>query len=174
MNAAILCPGPSLLDTFDAAKPHGLLIAVNRAAMVTQVDWWVFSDQHVWTDNAPPGTPKIFTRQSIVDSYKHWPVFQNHERLTFEEVAQTHPDTYRWRIFSATAAMVLACYLGATTINVYGSDMAGTDEYDGPPEHEVNRSDGRWRKEAAIVQSTMGHLAERGATVNRITSNGNL
>lgn len=164
MNVAVLCPGPTLLDTFCGG--YDLLIGVNRAVLAVPCDWWTFYDPRVWRKCHPKPEPRIFTSRDMAGALG----IEN--CLTYEVVKRKHGDNCFWRKFSATSALVLACYLGADHIDMHGAGMVGDKDYDGTTDPSNHRTDGRWCKEAAILQSVIEHLNERGTTVKRVLPNG--
>jgi hypothetical protein len=129
LNAALLCPGPSLRLFRGHGKRYDVLIGVNRGALIVPCDWWSAIDMEVITAVIPPGKPRLWTRG---DHEKHFAEF---------------PPATCWTKYSALAGLVLAAILKADAIDCYGCDMTGADEYDGQPLPGVNRHPNRWSDE---------------------------
>ena len=167
MRATLLCPGPSLGKTFPPGRNgYELIVGVNRAAQYTPCDWWAALDgdfvrsQH--RNNL--GTPKLLSREYVLfaeDSHEWLIDLEN--SLTLEVVASDTPAVRIGRVgqFTAPAALLLCGYLGATSIDVYGADLAGTTDFDGHAPPDAWRTDERWRREQTIWSLMRINLARR-------------
>ena len=59
-NAAVLCPGPSLVETYGPlAGTYDLVVAVNRAAGRFAADLWVMLDARTYAITEVIGRPTI-------------------------------------------------------------------------------------------------------------------
>jgi hypothetical protein len=86
----------------------------------------------------------------------------------FESINDTCPIALQWDLFSATIALVYAVRRGATLINCFGMDWAGTADFDGV-QAGGNRTPERWELEQAIFKNRLvPWCAQRGIVVNRI------
>lgn len=126
--------------------PCNALIAINRAALHIDADMWCFGDMETWRDVKPLGNPQWFTNANahrrIIKRGGMPPV----DTLLWEQVEG--PPGVNWTVFSATAALVLAKSLGATTIHCYGV----VDEF--PQSGESTR----WATERRIWNETVAWL----------------
>lgn len=174
MRIAILCPGPSLLrwSEFD----EEILIGVNRAPAILEpagirCHWWVFSD---WKLLVPePGIqkqPSYRTRVLMGDSVE--PHAQ--QRSLFLPASYTlYRDLYDicpykpWTIYTVTASMMLAKWLGAAEINCYGCDHTNEPDADGVNLDGNKRDADRWKEEGVIRSKVIEWLVSEGVTVNR-------
>jgi hypothetical protein len=174
MNAAILCPGPSLAKWPDSMlMAYPLRIAVNRAVHRAPCTQWVMADLNPFTQD-PPATPlPIWTSESIVGFYPPGLA------TAYETLGQRHPflvNTYSpdgvvdWRSFSSTAALIVAAHLGAEVIDVYGADWTNEPDFDGKSINQGphERAPERWKAERQIWDAVGGYLTSLGISVNRI------
>lgn len=185
MNAAILCPGPSLALHAAAAGGRAwdtadVRIAINTAILChSGIEWWCALDELLfqmaaerhelfgnWLYEAEP-PPAIFTDdhayQRIEDNPEHKALFHRHRRLDALGVAGVKPPP-GWNHYSSGGARVLAVFLGATHIDVYGADMAGIGDFLGN-QCASNRDRRRWNEERAWLQGIDHWLHERGVTI---------
>lgn len=129
-----------------------LSIGVNRAAMAFAVDWFAASDYPMVRNHLDvlAGNPSLLTlRQTAFDlrnRLSRFPKVRIAEDLTMPSGLK-YPKTMM-------LAALLAVALGATAIDVYGADWAGTRDYDGAEAGE-NRSDQRWAAERMAWQAVM-------------------
>lgn len=167
-DVAILCPGPSLASFLAAPTQHELFIGVNRAASAWPCQWWAFNDAEVFGWFRPTGRPKIFTSN---ESFKRIEDKRraDHFRWTFyPAINTTCPSDPGWTNFSMTVAMVLAEYLGARAITIYGCDWEGADDWDGPADYRHYRQEYRWKNEIHKVGHVIRWLESRGVSVERV------
>jgi hypothetical protein len=170
MKAAVLCPGPSAY-TFPGRDGYDMVIGVNRAAGLAPCDYWVMLDGvQVWKISAPVGRPKIICgHPSHLDLWRNIPEAREHGWFDIQECIQTLPEApITWAVFSATAAIVTAIHLGAKSVDIWGADMKGIEDFDGlnmPGMYA--RSEMRWQKEARILHELTEHFAAKGITIQR-------
>jgi hypothetical protein len=167
MKIAVLCPGPSL-TRFPGRGDYAAVIGVNRAACHVSCDWWACGDHPLISriHGDVIGKPALFTALAGFDHLnQHGPRWRG-KTLTFNAAFAHFPQTWEWDLFSATAAAVLAAHLGGTRIDIWGSDLTGTRDWDGV-EAGANRTDERWRCEAGIWRRLSSVLGERGCEVTR-------
>lgn len=170
MNAAILCPGPSLasLSTVPAAD---LVIGVNRAALRFACTDWCCCDLpaieqwHESVIDGQRGAPTLISGMEAVDNLRDRKVIWRGEVFDRRRMLDYCPHEINWVMFSFTTAIVYAGYREAKRIDIYGCDWKGTADFDGA-EAGKNRSDERWELERAIVaRRLVPWLAERGVEV---------
>lgn len=162
MNARILCPGPSLA-AYEPDDFGGPIIGINRAATAYACDWWACIDLETVLANAKQvkGKPGLLTNHATAQSLPHFAEIRLIESL-FDAWPRT-PAAYS--IYSATSGAVLAAALGATVIDVYGCDLAGTLDWDGTAAGKW-RTDDRWKSERELWMLLRDVLAGRGVTLN--------
>ena len=142
--AAVLCPGPSLSETWPGSERYETVLAVNRAAELEPPDWLVTSRREpIW----PRGAAGTFVTTGDAPLR-----FAKPER----DCVGTHP---------TTAAVALAAWLGHGVIHVYGDDRAGAQRFDGTT---CNDDPARWRREGAAFSALEWNLAQVGCRVERI------
>lgn len=174
MNAALLCPGPSLCETWNGHQ-YDLTIAVNRAILFHPADWWMATDHKLILRTGPIAhRPKYCTSNASMSSIcrrgRLDVLGDGVQGLSVEDhlsVAKYEPP-YCWRMYSATTALVLAHHLGAKTLSVYGADMKGEQDWDGDTHESNNRNDKRWESESVIWNKTADMLERKGTEVRRI------
>lgn len=176
---AILSSGPSLLK-FDPSERFDLRIGVNRAATVHACDWWVAGDeQAIWRHTKDPdaerqglviGHPGVFTLspawaavmhgdRALFDSFREWLNWDS------DKPRALCPPT-EWDCWSAGAAIVLAAYLGATELHLFGYDMAGEQDFAGYNDPGRSRYNPiRWERERRIMPVLLDWIAGRGCRV---------
>lgn len=170
MRAAILCPGTSLPDHLRAVPlvNYDWTIGVNRAAVaVPHIDIWSFSDQYTATDLA--GSPwqhspsmlgqlaamtdrPLLHTTSGASKWLHQnraSDYQRFDTMVMEEVESESPipASLNWQRFTATRAVILAAYLGAKIVAVYGAACQGITDWDGYKHHRQQRKADRWAQE---------------------------
>lgn len=164
MTAALLCPGPSLAQTFDDdfAGPR---VGVNRAATAFRCDVWAALDYPLTRDNheAVIGTPKWFTRRQTAADIG--------QRVRFRDVLIAEDlvcPVHHWDRFTATCALVLLAGMGASEVKVYGADWKpGALDWDGAGNGEDRTAD-RFGIEKEIWARLLGWMAGRGISVERV------
>lgn len=169
MRVALLSGGPSLTATWPQAvaarECFDLLIGVNGAATLYPVHWWSVGDwQTIYQHKMVPlagewGLPSIWTMTPTADR------IEDHGRLPWmagvrikhwgqAKASANHPQG--WSTWSATAALVLACELGAKSIDMFGVDMAGTGDCLVPV--SAGHNERRWERERKVWLSTLDWL----------------
>lgn len=156
MEIEILCPGPSLTQTY---KPSLLrCIAVNRAALWFDADWWAALDGPFVKEvrGSVKGSPKLFTkRENRIEAAAY-----------FEDVYPFRNDAGSY--YTTPAALALAVHLGATRIDVYGCDWAIDQPGLGGFEHiAADRSESRFAREREHFMEITDWLNVKGIEVTR-------
>lgn len=154
MRVALLSCGPSLAD-YPGPDGFGLVIGVNKAATAHRCHWWSVGDEACYWRYQPvvKGLPLTWTAKDTAERIgQHTGLFTGRTYQRDERV--------QWTLFSATAALWLACSLG-TEVVCYGCDMAGELNWDGTAEVGAVRTPSRWERERAAWDN----LIENRATV---------
>lgn len=183
MRAAILCPGPSLQHYLYARPDYDVTVGVNRAVTVARCQWWSCTDWEPFTWFTPiEGTapvkfaPEINRRRYLYHvgipeaehgKPEHCKGWLLHEEIAYGARPTTCPRKGKWRCFSSLSALVLAEWLGATEIVMYGADMIGGDDFDGPPAYRATRTDYRWQNEINKLSKIAAWLEESGVRFRR-------
>jgi hypothetical protein len=150
MKVAILCPGPSLVETGKGLEESSadLFLAVNLAITYWRPDWWVFGDRVAL--ERTPIEHRDADHLCVPLSIRPW--IQRHNpgfdtSLCWESLRGDWPVLPDLECnFSTIAALFLARRLGATHIELYGCDMAGTG---GIGSDDSVRTEARWIRERA-------------------------
>ena len=177
MIAALVCPGPSVLRTFDPVHwtryEHRLVACVNRAALWFGCDYWCALDpllvRSIADDvrNVPTraGVPMLAT--SLIGNLERhglvWP-----RRFPVDSLFGYCPPVLSWTLYTATAGLVVLAHAGATDIRVYGADWTDEPDADGKRPPCCDRGGERWAREGEIWAATRNWLAGRGIRVERI------
>lgn len=165
MKTALLCPGPSLVNY--VPSDHAIVAGVNRAVVFAPCDFFVFLDDRPFKAALPTNEPCLVTSDSVhrylVRKQFVQPshTFIDRRRLYFDGDAP-------WGRFSSTNALILLANLGATSIECFGVDMAGTLDWDEHSFPQDKRDDKRWNEEAGLWRRLVEYLAERGCVVTRM------
>ncbi len=125
IRAAIYSGGPSLEDTWRGGYDLG--IAINRAAKVVPLIYWqwlcagdLLSNPDVFQDYPIPSAGYFTVNPSVLTDL---PPRKNDRHLLAWDALPPLPASTS---FSITAALHLAAYIGAKTIDVYGHDQHST------------------------------------------------
>jgi hypothetical protein len=174
MNAALLCPGPSLAR-LAMLPPCDCVLAVNRAALRWACDVWCALDHWSEKPGCTPGgvrnwakdvigSPLLLTCRGSADAVaKRQPWRGAVEAIeSFRDACPVKG----WTLYSATAALVYAAQ-SHQRITVYGADMAGTLDFDNAAAG-VKRDEARWQSERYIWGEVVAALKQRGVEVNRV------
>lgn len=164
MKTAILCPGPSLCQTYPGAG-YDLVIGINRAATAFGVDVWVASDLPLILAEFGNviGNPPLFTRDETLDSL----IRRAYQRpISCCPFSQLACPVDGWQTFTACAALVLAGRLGARRIHAYGADWNDRADFDGKSPPGRRRDAGRWEQERRIWDQVVEWV---GVPVTRIS-----
>lgn len=173
-DVAILCSGPSFSAFLSRPCKHDLYIGVNRTVEAFVCDWWVFNDHQALSFFSPLRSSekrplRLFcgraTHQRAID--RRLVQFADYAWTYFEECDTTCRSDHHWQMFSMTAAMVLADYLGAKRVTIYGCDWKGKNDWGGPPPTPFGRSDYRWNNERHWYGHIAAWLESRGITCER-------
>jgi hypothetical protein len=169
MRIAILCPGPSL-SHFDGPDDYAEIIGVNRAATAFRCSIWACGDYPLWLQarEAVIGTPLLFTAAASASWLRDNLYLKADAPLVeFESLYDGDEHTLQWPLFTATAALWYAAAKGARLIRTFGADWAGTGDWD-HVQAGNNRTEDRWKLEAATWGRIVNVLAGRGVTVERV------
>jgi hypothetical protein len=168
MRAVLLCPGPSLAR-LTCVPDSELSIGVNRAATAFAVGVWACCDLPAieqWHEQVI-GSPTLVCGQEAWDNLRDRKITWRGETCFSASMASYCPPGMNWTMFSSTVALIHAAFRGATQIDVYGCDWAGTADFDGVQAGK-NRSPDRWKLEREIWQNVLvPWLAARGVTITR-------
>jgi hypothetical protein len=170
MNAAICCPGPSLRETWRGREGYDTVIAVNRAALVVECDVWAAVDY--WptikeNHAAILGNPALFTSATT------WGDIRGKFReFTLKATAE---DVEQWfgrrlaRRRTMPLSLMLAGFIGATHVDIYGDDKTPAPDFDGHKNEDtmLHRNPGRWADEQADCDAITAFLNARGVQVCR-------
>lgn len=182
MRVAILSAGPSLItwprEVFDA---YDLRIAVNSAAEYLACEWWSAADAIAVLRLQPLGSPLIYTRGRSVSQQscvKLPPELLG--RIRKWDNYKCDPNTWpctAWRTLSVCAALQLACFLGAKSVDVRGHDCSGVQDWRGKTGIDDkpvlgrrlhNRGEDRWKRELKKWKLCVKIASEQGVTVRRL------
>lgn len=166
MNAALLCPGPSLAAIVQSdVDGYSVRVGVNRAAVLLDCHLWAALDYPVLRDwhNAVIGTPQVLTRRQT------WTDFGRTCRLRdvvlVEELPA--PPVKQWDLKTATCALALLATMPVTSIDVFGADWSDAPDFDGHATAGQDRSAARWAQERATWDALVEWLDGRGVSVCR-------
>jgi len=176
MRAAILCPGPSL-KTVEGRKSKvegtDYVIAVNRAVLWGPCDYWSCPDVHTFAWLVKAGgvswQPTLVCLRQIhrvmLERYR-----AETERYGFFARGQINFEApnLQWQRFGAHVAIAMACHLGASTIDCYGMDLAGTEDADGFAHPLQRREPERWELERRLFGELVELLDGRGIELRRV------
>jgi len=177
MDAAILCPGPTLARHDPRQwEDAGVVIAVNRAAEDFACDWWAVLDAEVFGNHllAPPKTkrPRLLMFDISFDrlmspggEFSHLAGEMRKHQITRTSVLATMGPPQSWATYTACAALVLAAWIGAGRIDVYGADMEGDRDFKGDAGRR--RDCKRWTQEREHWQLITQWLEGRNVRVER-------
>lgn len=179
MHAIILSPGPSLARY--VPQPCDLTLGVNRAARLFPCDVWVCGDTPLielpdLVDGKPLhesiiGSPLLVTYGVTMDTLRDHGFKWRGEIFSWTQIAESfwlHTSVVNWPWCTCTAAVVYAAFAGAKSIDVYGADWEGVEDFDGAKAGK-NRSVDRWREERSIFGALQIVLKEkRGVTIRRM------
>jgi len=157
-RVAVLCPGPSLNQTWlkQIRKSYDLVLGVNHAAFVDGgVDWWFCLDDESWRKhgNANP-------RKGMAGCTRHFGTERNCMKIQdgLEIIYAQPPEGMQG--LSAPVAMHFAfTVLGAASVDVYGADMDGNADFKG--ETHTGRTSARWEEERAMVAKVQAEFGSR-------------
>lgn len=169
MTTAILCPGPSLANVTQSDVAHyDLRIGVNRAAILLECDVFAALDYPTIRDNraAIKGNPALMTDDTTYRDTLKFGAFP--QLIRFEDVAAMYPEKFVKR--TMPAALLLAAYLSATYIDIYGDDKTPEPDFDGYATDETMkfRDAKRWESEKKDCDAICAWLSSRGVPVRHV------
>ncbi len=175
-SVAVLCPGPSLKKFLADPVRHDLYIGVNRAAEAWPCDWWAFADEWPFRlgKMTPQGYPHIFTNRCVWERFSK----EDPERTRrfswffYKEIKTSYMKPVRWMNYSSASAMILTEHLLAKDVTVYGADLAGAEDWDGPAPNISNRADARWRDEKNLYEYIAHWMKGNGVPFSRVCFEG--
>jgi len=175
-SVGILCAGKSVQRFLDQPVAHDYILGVNRLASVYPCDFWAFNDHEAfgwWPAIEKEGRlPMIFTSNQahklIAKHPEQLERANGHVWLFYPQIQTTCPVSTHWTNYSMLIAMVLAQYLGAERICIYGSDWAGSDDFDGTAEKRASRHEERWKNEEHWFGHVSAWLEGCGVSVTRV------
>lgn len=180
MNAAILCPGPSVQNyplngdlrvsemSPTKPRPYDVIVGVNRAASLHACDFWCLLDHYTYDLLPVIGKPTIVCHASIYNSMvREFPAANSHVHLALENIDENF-QICNWRTWSASLAIVVAFTQGVDLIECYGMDWVGTSDWDGFSQTQQRRSAKRWLAERKLFGQIRDWLGARGCTVRRV------
>jgi hypothetical protein len=170
----VLCPGPSLagVDWFDLSGPEtAAVVAVNRAILVAEADYWValdavtaqLIDEAAMPEHRPTLVMSHSCRYDAVAS-RPWVGALPH----IDPGSLVHEPSAAWRQKSLTVACVVAkdrCR--ATEIVCLGVDWDGDRDFDGRSFGCQKRGAKRWAEERAIFDRLVEEFAAEGVLLLR-------
>lgn len=180
MNAAVLCPGPSV-QRFPAngdlrlserhperPQPYDVVVGVNRAASLHACDFWCLLDHYTYDLRPVIGRPTICCHASIYSNMtKAYPAAKDHKFLALENIPENF-QICNWRTWSASLAIVVAFINGASLIECYGMDWRGAADWDGFTHERHRRTAKRWIAEQKLFEQIREWLGPRGCTIRRV------
>ncbi len=165
MRVAILSAGPSLRRTWRGNFRYSATIAVNSALAVVQTDWLASGDD---VTLRRLGNRRPLVGLWTMEDHVRCPVagWENVRRLPLNFLpgwtGLTRPPNW-----SVQAAVAGAYSLGATSIDIYGHDMAGDEDCTGYV-GDVRGEEHRWSRERPDWQSTLEWATAHSLTINHI------
>ena len=169
MNAVILAPGPSLMRFDEAQFGDALVIAVNRAAFAFASTIWACLDIMFFDKfrSAPLGRPALLVEDNAFNQLqRNAETAWRGERICADVLNDSFPLLPRVTLYSATAALAFAAFLGAKRIDVFGVDWSGVEDWDGV-EAGANRTYHRWKSESELWRGIVETIRPRGQSVRR-------
>lgn len=166
MRAALICPGPSVFQTFDPDHP-GVKLAVNRAALWFAADHWAANDLPLIEQigRSVLGQPQLWCNHDTADSLRRK---ENRWGKLASAFSSLHCPVPAWHLYTAPAALVVAAHLGATRIDVFGADWTDAPDADGEMPPSCRRDPSRWEQERAIWFEIVSRLQASDVRVNRV------
>lgn len=179
-HVQIVCPGPSLQFRKSRIAPCDCRIGVNRAVSAVPCTWWAFGDWQNLVNVVPIGKPNIFTNQQAMELFEahigplkkitaHMELIDAVDFVEYEDLKTDCPLPLNPGTWTFAASLMLARHFDAKTIDVFGCDWEGTQDWDGAQQAE--RSKERWDRERVDVGKVVQWLRESGVTVNGIPGN---
>ncbi len=175
MKAAVLNPGPSLIEAFTGHESeYAVKIGVNRAVNFFACDYWAMLDGLAFELAKPIGTPTVFCEADVWNREVLGKTEPAKRAIHFKNLPVKDTDFIKFirgtKLYSFMAAIYLAHHLGATQIDCYGSDWSGEQDCDGWTHGHNQRGEGRWNEEREAYGIVTGRLAEFGVSVQRMSA----
>lgn len=171
MNAAVLCPGPSL-ERFPGRDAYELVIAVNRAVTVCECDYVILLDAWTFSKCGPiPGKPTIVAAADIYHQMCGIAPAALHHPFLERDVGWLPKTGVLWQTKGLTTALVLAWVKGATEVECVGVDWSGAADWDGFTHPRQQRTADRWTRERQLARATVALIEDRGAAVSGLPLN---
>ena len=172
-------PGAAM---YDPNVHYDVVAGCRGIASRVPCHWWVIADATGYQIGPRPlGRPNIWTRQNVASKLSERPDAKaDAERFAGEAVwhAEEGPQPAmpedllpRWYAWSGTSGLGLALWLRPKRLDVFGMDLAGTQDAAGKDDPK-NRSDIRWLDERRITAYLLDNLAAAGTYVERLTPAG--
>jgi len=173
---AIVCPGPSLKDTYRGGRFDGV-VAVNRACVFAECSHLSMLDIKTWKWIQEDGGPKSkdITLLSSKGCYEHVRDKCRFKGKWFDKTVALHsvPGEFQKRFsFSIGAAFAFARMQSPNRIDVYGMDMIGEQDWDGGYRGSCGRELKRWEKERSKIAWVFRILENEGIKIVRHTADG--
>jgi len=171
VRVALLSCGPSLSRTWRPSLAIGyrLIIGVNRAVERQRCDWWACLDHEAfqWFEPTDNSTPRVLTwSRSAARLAALAPERLGRHEWRSTESVDVPLGRPSWATYSGTSALALAMDLGASVIDCYGVDLAGSADFAG--RRQAKRDERRWGKETAIWSDLVRLAGRRSIRVNRV------
>ena len=177
MTIAVLCPGPSLRGFLAQPAAADCFIGVNHAAEDWPCHYWAVNDAEAMVAYNPMARavkgggrelPTAFTSQQAFVRQKDSLTKKGCPAALLHESIPTHcPSDRQWNRFTMTAALVLAEYIGAAVIRLYGCDQQGGDYFKPGIYPTAEVCAGRWASEKAVYSRVLGWLKDKKVHVER-------
>lgn len=158
MKTALICPGPSLGDSFPGREGFDVVVAVNSAGATHPCDWWAAIDAPTFLESGMIIPPCSLLTNGLARGQlagRTWAAV-----VVTEDLREFCP-VPGWTLFTSTSAVVHLAKLGATEIHAYGVSWEPGDT----PE----RSAERFKTERCIWDRLTEWLAGRGVTIELVT-----
>ena len=155
---AVLCPGPSLRQSWGGTG-YATVVAVNSAALrVPSVPWVVSWDRAPAEAFASRASVGVLSQRRILARIPTGGLAAMDEGIIPEPLKHSASQ------FSKLGGIVLAAWLGASQVDVYGDDMIGAGS-------NGVADVGRWGREKACGEIVAKYLRDvHGVTVARVLS----
>ena len=167
MKAAVLCPGPSLSE-FAGRTDYDLVIGVNRAATEFRCDYVSLFDPYTFgmcAERGWKGRPTIIAARDVYEQMCRQFPAAVHFPFLERSTAWLNGSAGRWYTKGLTTAIVVAWLKGADTIDCYGVDWFGTEDFDGFTDPRQKRDRDRWRREIDLAKGVRSELLQRNVTI---------
>lgn len=175
MRVALLSAGKTLRLYDPSAARYDCRVGVNTAAVEYECDWWSVGDHRPCALLPAIGKDRLrlFTMRAELDAAETIGASIDRSRVKYWDELNATCAVQNWSEFSATAGLVLCAHLGARSIDCYGCDMVGKEDYRGDvcvaDRPAVRDEENRWPKERAIWNAIVAWLQrDRRIAVERV------